>query len=213
LWRFLQQRTWQRLVIAGVALGVAQLLKFSCVMLVPIDVVLIVAWCAMQKQYHRVAFWKNLGTFAWQYMVLGLIGLALVWLVYIPATWGTPAHVEHEIIDSVITLDASWVPMLRDTLHAMEGQPILRALAHYGLGVYMVFQRVEGGNSTFILGYFDEKTIWWFFPVAWLLKTALPTLVLFFGGIITMVWNRRRIGKSFDSTWRAVLLFTPLVFY
>jgi len=212
-WHFLQERTWKSLVIAGMAFGVAQLLKFSCILLVPIDIALVFVWCLMQQRFYGVAFWKNLRTFVWQCVLIGGIGLALVWAVYIPCVWNTPVAVEHVLIDRFITYDAFWVPTFRSVLHTAAENPITAAVAHYAMGLYMVVQRVEGGNSTFILGQFDEKTIWWFFPVAWIMKTALPVLVLFFVSLGIVAMGVLRKPRMFTRLWRYALLVIPLGVY
>jgi 4-amino-4-deoxy-L-arabinose transferase-like glycosyltransferase len=210
-YQFLKKRTRTSLVVAGIALGVAQLFKFSAVLLVPIDLVLIVLWCALQMEANRGAFWKPFAKLAGQYLLMGLIGLALVWAAYIPTTWNTPVNVEHAIIERSVTYDAEWVPYLRERLHALAENPVTRGLGHYALGIYMVFHRVDGGNNTFILGQFDDKGIWWFFPVAWVMKTAIPIMLLFFASLVYVFSCRSTVTN--DQRWRAAVLLVPVLFY
>ncbi len=213
---FLQKQTRRNLIIAGAALGVAQLLKFSAVLLLPIDLVLIVLWCVIQKRKNGVRFAQHCGKLFLQFAAMCVIALSLVWLVYIPSTWNTPVEVEHALIDQFVISDATWVPAFREQLHALADRPIIRAVGHYALGVYMVFKRVEEGNTTFILGQFSDKTIWWFFPVAWVMKTAIPIMLLFSGSMFLVLRNRLRRGRistAVKEQWTTVVFLTPVALY
>jgi len=62
----------------------------------------------------------------------------------------------------------------------MAESPILRPWAQYGLGLLMVGQRAEGGNTTFFLNKVSAAGWWYYFPVVYLMKEALPILILLF---------------------------------
>ncbi len=204
-WHWTNSPTKKNLVYAGLAFGIAQLLKFSAVLLIPV-LILYLVFLAFSRKSRLKGFWHNFRPLLVRGIYIGLIGLAAVWLVYIPFVWNTPAGIEHKLIEANLTNDARTL-VFRNFLHLLEGNPITRAIGHYILGLFLVFGRVGGGNSTFILGHFSDKGISWYFPVAWLIKTPLPVILLFWGGLLAM------IKKFRANTWIYVLLLTPVAIY
>jgi hypothetical protein len=51
--------------------------------------------------------------------------------------------------------------------------PVVRAFAQYFLGVSMVFQRAQGGNTTFFLGEISASGWYRYFPIVYLIKEPL----------------------------------------
>ena len=60
----------------------------------------------------------------------------------------------------------------------MAGNKILRPIAEYALGVLMVMQRIVGGNTAYFLGEVSSAGWWYYFPVVFLMKEPLPSLLL-----------------------------------
>jgi hypothetical protein len=163
----------------------------------------------LENKENKKGFWYNFWQNFKPYFWICAISLAVVWLIYIPFVWNTSAVVEHQLIEANMTTDARTLP-LRNFLHLFENNPITRALGHYILGVMLVVGRVAGGNTTFILGHLSDKSISWFFPVAWLLKTSIPVIILFFWSIAGLFINRTRSKKNF---WTLSLILMPFLVY
>ena len=200
-----KSKTTKSLVYAGIAFGLAQLLKFSAVLLLPILLIYII-YLALEKKKAIGSFWKAFWPKFRDYICIGLIGLGVVYLFYLIFCWHTPSGIEHKLIETNLTNDPRTL-VFRNFLHLFENNPVTRALGHYILGLFLVFGRVGGGNNTFILGHYSNKSISWFFPVAYLIKTPLPVIVLFFGGLISLYWSRMK------DAWIKVLLLTPIIIY
>jgi hypothetical protein len=60
----------------------------------------------------------------------------------------------------------------------MAGNRILRPVAQYALGVLMVLQRADGGNTIYFLGHVAQSGGWIYFPTLFLLKEPIPTLII-----------------------------------
>jgi hypothetical protein len=60
------------------------------------------------------------------------------------------------------------------------------------------------------MGHISDKSISWFFPVAWLLKTPLPVIILFLWSIVTAIVFRTKNKKDLWEDW---LILTPIVVY
>jgi hypothetical protein len=201
------KKTLSSILLAGVALGIAELLKFSGVLLFPIFFILVVVRAVLDRK--EKGFRHNFVANFMPLVYVSLISLVVVWLVYLPLVWKTPPAIEHQLIDTNMTSDARTLP-LRNFLHLFENNPYLRALGHYILGIFLVIGRVGGGNATFIWGHLSDKSIPWYFPVAWLLKTPLPIIAMFFFSVYSII---RNWPKQKEIKWMLSLLIVPWVIY
>ncbi len=195
-------------IYAGIAFGIAQLLKFSAFLLFGVLLFLVIIRSILNRKESSFIgeFWKNIKKYFWTCT----ISLIVVWIVYIPFVWNTPAGIEHEVIEGNLTQDPGTL-MQRIFLHLFENNPITRGLGHYLLGVLLVFARVAGGNATFALGQVSDKSIPWYFPFAWLVKTPISIIVLFLWSIITLFASK--FYKNKDKFWTASLFLTPWLVY
>lgn len=164
----------------ALALVIAQLSKFSSVLLLGMLPIIGVLWRRyVDRQRWQFAFRATARELSYAYAVM-IVG---IWIVYIPLTMHMSASMVHYLIDvrlSWIEEPWLWVP---NVLHWLAQFPIVRAFGVYALGVSMVMLRVAGGNNTFIFGEMDTQGIWWFFPVAWLVKTPVGLIFLYLLGI------------------------------
>jgi len=75
----------------------------------------------------------------------------------------------------------------------------------YLTGLQSLTQLVESGKESFLLGSYSEFGWWYYFPIAFAVKTPLPTLLLIVCSLV-YVYNRR--------TWRISLpLLIPITVY
>ena len=70
----------------------------------------------------------------------------------------------------------------------MAGSPVLRPVAQYALGVLMVMQRADGGNTIYFLGHVAQSGGWIYFPALFLLKEPIPTLAIVLFGLLLGIW-------------------------
>lgn len=205
----LVNKTWRSIIIAAVAFGVAQLLKFSAFLLFIALLILVFIRAYVDKKENKKGYWFNVWQNFKPYFWVCVLSLIVVWLVYLPFVWNTPPSIEYKVIESNLTSNPQTLA-LRNFLHAFENNPFSRALGHYFLGIMLVIGRVEGGNVTFILGQLSEKSISWFFPVAWLLKTSIPIILLFTASVITFFANW---GRTKKNLWTWSLILVPFIVY
>lgn len=201
--RYLKHRTPRALLLAIFALAIAQLCKFSSVLLYIMFPILSILWSTM---IDRKRFFRSCIRALKELAIMTPLSLLIIWLFYIPVTLQMTTETMHFLVNR----NLSWIDgslfWLRDLILGMSTVPILRGLADYFLGVAMVLIRVQGGNATFIWGHLDASGIWWFFPVAWLVKTPIGIILLFFTGTIAAL--RLRVKKEF-----LVFVFVPLLIY
>lgn len=206
--RMLKKKTLGAVFLAALAFAIAQLLKFSAFLLFGVFLILIIVRAFLDRTPEQ-KFWAKFWGYFKMYFWVSALSLVMVIIAYIPFVWNTPPAIEHRVIENNLTADPQTL-VLRNFLHHFENNPILRAAGHYLLGIMLVIGRVEGGNATFILGQLSDKGISWYFPVAWLIKTPIPILILFFWSIISAIVFRTKNKRDLWENW---LILTPIVVY
>jgi hypothetical protein len=212
-WRLMTEPTLGGAVAAGVALGLALAAKFTGILLLPILALIVVihAWRRPPSpappptnpdlqplspdktmavgppagvELFRPEPVKPAGppwwrTFDWKW-VLYLAAMTLIGLVVL---WGIYGLERGPASDGGMTL-----PM-----------------PSYWQGLQTIFERTERGNPAFLMGQYSTDGWWYYFPVALLIKTPLPTLLLLALALALTV-NRQ--------SWRAEMwLLLPIAVY
>jgi 4-amino-4-deoxy-L-arabinose transferase-like glycosyltransferase len=186
------------LIFAGLTFGLAQLMKFSAVLLIPYFVFLTLIWVIRNLSAQAGGkFWKKFLSLA----AIFLIGYLLVYLVYFVFTLNYP--VAKQVVDAESVLISFKYQWLADFDIFLAGNKFLRPLAHYFLGLLMVFQRSASGNTAYFLGQVSGSGWWYYFPAVFLLKEPLPSLILiglvFIFGVWMMLKNKNYKLKAFND--------------
>lgn len=196
------------LAIAGLAFGVAQLLKFSLVLLAPFYFLLGAIW-AFAQNYEQIKF-----MFSWRekarhilkaeckifgkIILIGLIGLAVIWIFYAYHVWNYPSA--RQISDTTSILQSFGFRPLPELVLWMDNHALIRPLGEYFLGVLMVMQRAAGGNTAYFLGEVSSNAWWYYFPVTYLFKEQLGLhLLALISILLAGVYIYKSRAKSFDS--------------
>jgi len=160
-----------------------QLAKFSAVIMVPFYI-LLVGIVAISWQDPKT-FWQRVKRYGGGLLVIFVGGLLLTWLVYIPHTWNMPLDVQDRLIAD--SLKWGLGKKVAGVLIAINDLPLMKSLVQYVLGVAMVFNRVQGGNTTYFLGQVTNQSFAMYFPVSYLIKTPIAELFLIFLAIGTAI--------------------------
>ncbi|MEX0869824.1 MAG: glycosyltransferase family 39 protein, partial [Candidatus Spechtbacterales bacterium] len=186
LFKYLQDQSKRNLILAGIAFGIAQLLKFSLILIIPYFFVVAVMWVIFKERQNRI-FSADTGKVMLSYMgklmMIGIIGLIVIYPVYQYTIWNYPA--EMQVQDTQVLLhtslekpDASPIlKKLAETAVWMADKPVLRSYGHFFLGHLMVFQRVTGGNTVYYLGDVARDAWVSYFPVVFMMKVPVPLLI------------------------------------
>ncbi len=214
--KYLQNRTKNKknLVVAGIAFGIAQLMKFSTVLLIPLFGFLIIifaiykAWkksdfCFFAKIFQ---FFKELVKFIGSLIIVFAIGYLLVYVVYFIFTINYPMEKQKADTTTILAsfadgpntckLDTSTyrnseisnpIRCIAEINILMTENKITRPFAQYMLGVLMVMQRSSGGNTGYFMGEISAAGWWYYFPIVFLLKEPLPSLIIITFAIILAI--------------------------
>ncbi|MEK9151006.1 MAG: glycosyltransferase family 39 protein [Patescibacteria group bacterium] len=197
--RFLKAPSLKNVVVAGIFLGLAELAKFSAVLLFPLFGLFAILY-ALTKQRpesdagNMISFkLRTLFQYGFKFTGSVLVCFALIWSLY---AWNTINMPGEKLVDAAdLYLSQQNAPAM--FAHALvvntSGSELLKPFSEYFLGVAMVFSRVASGNPHYFLGEVSSQSSPWYFPVVFLLKETLPFLFLLF---FALCYSLYRIGAS-----------------
>jgi hypothetical protein len=222
--KFLFEPSRKHLIFAGLAFGIAQLIKFSAVLLIPFFIFLMVVFYIWKTASDWTATapkskFRRFSIRAFRYFktlfLIFIIGYVLVYAVYFLFTVNYP--IEKQISDTKFILNSfaggpspdgeicdsrhNKLRCLADINIILSENRFSRPLAEYLLGVLMVVQRSSGGNTSYFLGEVSNTGWWYYFPAVFLLKEPIPLLVLMILGLLLAVW---RILKAKNYKLKAI---------
>jgi 4-amino-4-deoxy-L-arabinose transferase-like glycosyltransferase len=191
LYRYFRGPTWQRALAVGGAAGIAMLAKYSMVVLGPIllAIFLILLW--RQKDRRPV------------------VGHALLAMLALILTINAGYFFHHRPFTPA---DAQWIancfPASSDLVSVSVR--ILRSLlpTDFVMGVYWQLQHSHEGHPAGLLGEFSLHGWWYYFPVAFALKT---TIAFFFLSIASLAWALSRLIRRKQRA--LLILLVPFVLY
>jgi len=171
-------KAWTPIILAGVSFGVAELCKFSVILLIPFFVFLALIWWLVKLGNLKQTF-KIL-------ILVFIIGYLLIWPIYQYHVLNYPP--ERQARDTEFLLGSTPFPFLSKILVWASTKPVLRSFAEYFLGLALVFQRAAGGNTTYFLG--EVSATGWknYFPVVYSIKEPLAFHILTLIALIYAAW-------------------------
>lgn len=214
--RFLKAPSLKNIVVAGIFLGLAELTKFSAVLLFPMFGLFVILY-ALTKQKPandtRSAFsfkLRMLLQYGFKFAGSVLVCFALIWSLYAWNTFDMPAEKLADAADLYLSQQNAPAMFAHALVISASGSELLKPLSEYFLGVAMVFARVASGNPHYFLGEVSSQSSPWYFPVVFLLKETLPFLFLL---IFTSFYALFRISKTLvlENTHSLSSFFTSLV--
>ena len=192
LYRYLSQPGLARLLLTGVAVGLMLASKHSAILMLPILFLLLIGdsllarWTRAKSDVtHR----QNLYHFA-AYVAVVLIGFVVLWAFYRFRYAALPGSVNNSV---TLSTGGLLELILRSRIFPES----------YGYGLADVV--LGGRRSTFLLGHVYSTGQWFYFPVAFTIKTSIALLLL-----IPFALNR----KLYRNHARSMLfLLLPVVIY
>ena len=206
--RFLREPSGKNIWIAGLGLAGAELAKFSGVLLFPYFLLIGLFYFITKPQNDddrssATAFrWKKTWEFIWKYTGIVAVCFLLIWILYFFNTVNMPSEKLPAIAHTVFP-QKGLGPVAIHIIDVISPPALVKPLAEYFLGVFMVFLRVAGGNTYYFLGTVTNHATPWYFPVVFLLKETLPMLFLMVVGLAysTFRFFKAIKGKQVASWW------------
>ncbi len=195
LYRYHRLPSFRSALVVGVVTGIALVTKFSLVIVGPIFVVAVGAWIL-----RAPARGLSRGKIVQHALIVGFLALAIINLAY---------RFQRQ---PIIPADLAWIAA-RTPEHAQAIINGIRGLSfvfptYYLFGIYNVSLHNHFGHATFLLGRYSDLGWWYYFPVAFAIKTTVAFLGL---GIASMLWALWRLLVKHDG--RLLFLVAPIAAY
>jgi 4-amino-4-deoxy-L-arabinose transferase-like glycosyltransferase len=185
--------TLRRAILLGLACGLALSVKYSMVILFPI---LLISGCVfMLRRPHRLQR---------RWIVFQIMTAALVAMLALNAVYFF-RHQPLSVPD--IKSIAQNAPAYSNAMLAMLPPLSVFAPPYFVLGAYDTLIHNDLGHPAFLLGEYSEHGWWYYFPVAFALKTTIPFLLLTIVSLAWAVWRAIRREVKF------LILLAPVVIY
>ena len=145
--------------------------------------------------------------------IMGLLLLARIWQLY--RTGRREAllrFIGHACALFGVAALALWATYGFE-LRAVAGLPFPLPAGSHLLLWERVLKATGGGHPAFLMGEFSTEGWWYYFPVAFAIKTPLPTLLLLLLGGIALIRGQRRSWEDELALWAFTLLYGAFVIY
>ncbi|HEY2982042.1 MAG TPA: glycosyltransferase family 39 protein [Anaerolineales bacterium] len=199
--RFLNNPTRRNVLLAGFAMGFAFLTKFSTFVLVPIAVILAIAWALVQEEPGN----RARGLFRHLTRTAGIFVVAFlaIYPVYLHHTWNYPP--KRQRVETIANLAGHGVGHTpKNIVIRASDKPVIRPWAEYFLGLLTAVQIAAAGNNPFFLGDVSGAGLHLYFPLVYGVKEplalhVLTLIALAFGisGALQPLYTRRWLAARF----------------
>jgi len=195
LYQYARERTWRRAVWLGAAAAIAILAKFSMLLAGP---VLAIFFFGLWWRAHRSD--QPLAT---------VVAHACIVLAVIVLVINAAYFFQHR---PFVEADGQWIQNAFP-LHSRAVTLAVLALSHllpidFLLGIFFQFSHNSAGHSASLLGMYSQQGWWYYFPVAFALKTTIPFLLL---SLASLAWGSYEWIKNRER--RFLWLLVPFAVY
>lgn len=188
--------------------ALAQLAKFSAVLLWPVMILLWMArwWTAPDEHRHDYRF----GIFIRRFGLLLLVSVAITWSLY---GFAVMRPMQDPQVAARYATEEAWRSMTVDAEHKQAlslqrfsdprtptGALIKKLLTVTPVPAYMYIRGLLNvtfhnywGHSSYLMGQVRVLGWWYYFPVAFAVKTPLPTVLLFLIAVVMLPLHLRRM--------------------
>jgi 4-amino-4-deoxy-L-arabinose transferase-like glycosyltransferase len=192
LHRYLRAPNWKLAASVGAAAGVAMLAKYSMIIVGPILflVFIVLLW----RQPSRRAT---------------LRAHAIVATLALLFTINAGYFFHHRPLTPA---DSQWIATSfpASSTTALNSVRVLRLVVptDFVMGIYWQLHHSREGHPAGLLGMYSQRGWWYYFPVAFALKTTIPFLLL---SLTALGWGTYRLVRKRD--WRLLILLVPFALY
>jgi len=206
-YRYVKVPSWQRLALVGVALGLALAIKHSAVLLFPILLLLAIGEVVRGRRASGKdsEVMESLGKQALRFFLslaaITAISLAILWAFYGFRYQARPDGLA--LTPPFAAYTQGLKPAERWVIDTTAQFHLLPESYLYGMADVLMTS-----YSSYVLGKTYPHSVWFYFPVVFVIKSTIPFLLLFLLTITAIVTRRL-------NSWREILFLSipPIVYF
>ena len=196
--QFLKNPTWPHVLYGGLALGIAQVTKFSAILLIPFFGLLLIIYplfIILPKTQKR---YRVFGGYIAKGICAIIIMFVVMYITYLPVTYNMPS----DILPTIAAVKGQPQKYARDKylmafIDKTNQHVLTRPLATYTQGLMQVFNRVDDGNVSYFIGTVSSDASPWYFPFVFVAKQTFVHLffyvVAFILALLLIMQSLRRL--------------------
>lgn len=205
-WKFVCNKSVKNMVIAGICMGLAQLSKYTALLLYPIFILLAVFELPSIVAGKKVRLFKKL-------LVIFIVSIIVLWAGYgfdfDPILNDTmrvqeKLGIAHNFAQKIVPF---WNERMSQALdYALFNVPV--PLGAHMQGILGVIKHGHEGRSVYFLGEWSSRGNILYFVASFLVKTPIPSIIFIFTGLFLVF--KRGVGRNerFLLTMIAVIFIT-----
>ena len=197
--KFLARPSLKNILITGIAISFALLVKFSALILIPFLVFLTFVYFLLRATDKRAIFIR----YAPRVLIIGAITFLLIGIVYQLHILNYPT--ERQLQDSMEILHRWYGDEFQNISFSIAENPFLRPHAHYLLGILRTMGRVGLVTGEYFLGEVRASGFWYYFPVLYVFKVPLAfhflSLLAFGIGIVKFRAFKEKFSGRKTRDW------------
>lgn len=187
--------SWRTALLAGAAFGLAQVVKFSAILLAPFFVAVFVFYPLLDPTVRNGRLAAT-GRSLLRGLGAAVVALAIIWIVYAPFTVRMPHDVLATIAPVKFAADDARNAFFRTATLTANNHALTRPVATYLQGLGQVFNRVDGGNGAYFFGTVSSKGFPAYFPMVFVIKETIPHMMLLMVAAAAAVAGAVRARRS-----------------
>jgi 4-amino-4-deoxy-L-arabinose transferase-like glycosyltransferase len=202
-WLFTKNASLKNVIRAGFCLGLAQLSKYTAILLYPIFLLLWIFELKMTLRGKRKSFFFKL-------MAVIFISLIVIWVGYGFAT--EPILKDAMRVEEKLNIAHTIVKKISPSVNEASLTHLDNFLLHmpvpcgtHLLGILGVFRHGYEGHGTYFLGRWLKTGSPFYFLVAFFIKTPIPTIIFLFIGFIMLL--RKKIERNERFIFLTIAIF------
>ena len=221
LWRFCRRPLWRWLLLTGIVFGLAQATKFSALFLAPICLVILSIWMFKQSNptvplslplAERLSGHPRLQrahAVLCLCLIIFLVGAVVLWGAYgFKVSPLLPHEDSHPLLDRWLPTSH---PLIRRAVYAVVEHVPVPAPAYFA-DLAWLQRYARSGHASFLMGSYGRSGWWFYFPVALLIKTPIPVLILLLFAAHQSIRDKSLRQDAYFLVVPAALLFASSMF-
>lgn len=234
-WRYIEKPSWPRLLAAALAFACAQITKFSAILLVPslLIIAALLAWFRQRRGVQPKTPWYAPGQF-WVasavYVAVTVFSILAAYRFEVKSIAQDPQVYVGRYIGPVFKTIQRIAPQIGQTPEKIANMQIPAYDYFKGIllqSIHTVSQNTWVGDAAYqyALGMYSRNGWWWYFPLAFAVKTPLTVLVMliFCAALGALaLYSRLRLPHPQRPPWTTeqvkhyeelIFLFVPVVVF
>ncbi|MGC9046622.1 MAG: glycosyltransferase family 39 protein [Minisyncoccia bacterium] len=206
--KFLEKQNTKQTIISGIIIGLSLLTKFSTIIFLPLAIILFAIFYWAKKQRNpNISYQKEIFQSIGRLLLLLFIALIEIYIIYFIFTFHSSTTLTIQQIKNFNNQNNIFLNFIAN----LAANKITLPLSQYLFGVFINFHSLtNGGQTSYFIGQVSNQGWLLYFPLIFILKEPLPSLILILTAIFLLIKNiiksikNKNINKKYISEYLGI---------